>query len=353
MFLRLGLFFFFAISLSASAQQAVYIEPAGGGYFEFHFNEQYFLVDKDCEFKTIVRVSRLNANKRFDGAFTDYSPDGQTLLTGVYNDGKKSGTFKAYYPNGFLKWQGDYADNEPQGVWNFYYSNGKPRTILEFRNTRAYLLESWDDKGKHMVKAGRGKFELKDPVFGYNDTGHEAFVYSGKVRDGVPNGVWLIRYAFPDGQAEQYALQQYNNGVTGSAVAIRYSETEEFENAEKLVGKPCTIDDHINFTKFLQDFFNLKFDFDKLEPNVTALQIEAELTVDTEGQASKVQLKSGPGHAAEKELIKLLKSVSYWVPSQKGGAVIEDVLKLKVGLTRNDSDVLVFGLPVIERTTGS
>jgi hypothetical protein len=340
----------FLLSFRAGAQNPTYIEVAGGGKFRFFYNEQYFLVDKDCEFLSRIRISSMTAEKLFTGNFTDQDQNGTILLTGEYTNGKKHGTFKAFYSNGYLKWQGDFRENQPEGIWNFYYPDGTPKRILDYRQGSVYILESWNEKGKQQVKNRNGSFLLKDYQFGYNNTGHEAFLYRGKVREGLPHGNWTIDYAFADGITEELATLTFKEQESSGMTPLRFSESEFFANAENFSGKNCKVDDQMNFSEFLRLQLNKNFDFSTL--GEIPASIEATLEVTAKGQPKNILIKTPMEKAAGILLAQEMISVGYWIPSQKDGKVIDDTLTVTLELLRGEDNTLSFGYPHITRTKG-
>lgn len=342
------------LPLAATGQEgAAYIEIAGGGKFRFHYNEQYFLVDKNCEFLARTRTSGMTAEKQFNGPFTDYSPEGSTLLSGHYQKGSKEGTFRAFYPNGFLRWQGDFRNDEPLGTWNYYYPDGTPKMILEFSADGTLIREVWNDKGKQVVKNGEGHFFLRDFQFGYNSVGHEALLYRGRVRGGLPYRRWTVHYEYPGGRTEELGPVIFRNGMSTGVTPVRFSETEFFTNAENFTAKHCAVDDQINFSEYLRNHLNHSFDFRTLLPDSIPPVIEATLEVTGKGEPKHVTVNTALGKAAESGLKRLLSSITYWIPSRKDGQLISDSLKVSVEVLRRQNKPPVFGYPKIIRSNGN
>lgn len=345
--------FLFLLCFSAVGQVPTYIEPVGGGKFRFHFNEQYFLVDKSCEFLSRIRIASLTSEKQFNGEFTDYDPEGRVILTGSYTDGKRNGTFKSYYLNGFLRWQGKFKDNEPQGTWNYYFSDGTPKTILEFKDSTTLVMESWNEKGKPVVKNGEGNFALIDFQFGYNATGHHSLLYTGRIRNGLPHGPWTVKYLFSDGSTEHYASTTFKAGVPASPLKILFAEAEAFGNADNFIAKSCSIDDQTNFTEYLQNKLNLTFDFSTLSQDPLPDYVDITLKVKKNGQPEQIMTVTAISNTAVESLTAVLDSVSYWIPSQKDGKVMDDNLRIRIELMKDNYGNLAFGYPVITRAQGN
>lgn len=338
-----------------------YTELAGDNYIKFFFDEQYYLVDKDCKFLSIIRISAFNKQKKsYEGEFTDYDLNGKTVLSGNYFDGKKQGTFKSFYSNGFLKWQGEYESDNRTGTWNFYYPDGKPKHILEIKENKIYVMHSWDEKSKQTIKDGNGKFILDEYLLGFNESGYDGFRYSGKVKNGLQNEAWLIEYIFPKNKREDFRLELFSNGqirlpfelnriVESQQVSLsKLIATEYYDNAEKFLSKECTIDDISGFTIYLQNKLNAVFQFATLT-NVDLKPLEISLHVNEKGQSSGIKIDEHPPTQFYELLQALLADIRYWIPSQVDGKVIDDTLKIKTEMYIDEKGKPTFLLPQITR----
>ncbi|HEY0667038.1 MAG TPA: hypothetical protein VGD22_02610 [Sphingobacteriaceae bacterium] len=346
-------------SNSQSSKQ--YIELAGDNQIKFFFDEQYYLVEKECKFVSIVRISAFNKQKNiYEGEFTDYDLNGKVILTGSYFDGKKHGTFKSFYPNGFLNWQGQYESGERAGTWNFYYPDGKPRNILEIKECKVYVMHSWDEKGKQTIKDGDGKFILDEYLSGFNELGYDGFRYSGKVKNGLQNEAWLIEYIFPKNKREHFRSELYSNGqilmpfelnqvVKFNQVPLsKVIPVEYYDNAEKLISKECTIDDNSGFTIYLQNKLNAVFDLVPLT-KADLKPVEISLHVNEKGQSSGIKIEQQLPTEFYEILKVILEDIRYWIPSQTAGKIIEDTLQIKMKIYQDNNGKPTFSLPQIIR----
>src|SRR5690554_3978617 len=103
-----------------AANTPVFYGRISGETVRFFYDDHYYLVDKECEFKAIERVGRYDFQQQvFIGGFADFDNHGRLILEGNYVDGRKEGNFKAYHPNGQLKWQTSYVQGDPRGPLNF------------------------------------------------------------------------------------------------------------------------------------------------------------------------------------------------------------------------------------------
>ncbi len=355
----------FSYKAECQSNEQVILEHTSENLYTFYFDSQYFLVDKNCEFFSIKRQSNYNTFlKTFEGPFTDYDIDGNIILTGSYKDGKRDGTFKAFYPAGFLKWQAEFSEGRAMGSWFFYYQDGSPMSILKIDGYRIYVTNTWNGKGKPVIKNGKGKFELIEPQFGFNEQGYESIIYSGTIENGLPQGSWRIFYGYPKGENEIAAIEKFDNGnfVGGTLMdnyrtykesKIQFAPSTPYRNAERLIVKNCTIDDFYNYSLYLSDYLTGKFDLALLKglPDKT---IEFTLNVDKKGAGSNISLtKAFEDDTADKVLLYIIRSVPYWIPSQKDGAVIRDQLTVETDFTTDSDGKTFFTNVKIRRSTGN
>ncbi len=362
-----GFIFFLLCSYSLSGQtDRKLFERTSDSLYTFYFDSQYYLVDKDCEFFAIKRLSNYSVElKAYDGAFTDSDTEGNILLTGTYKEGKKDGTFKAFYPTGFLKWQAEFKAGRPVKTWYFYHPDGSAMSIIEIINGRPHITNTWNIRGKSVIKNGSGRFELRDPQFGFNEKGYSAIVYSGKVENGLPDGSWRISYEYARGESEIAAIEKFINGnftdgtmlldhyTTYTTSKVMFAPSEPYLNAELFVSKGCNIDEHDNYTLYLSDYLSQNFNSAWLS-DTTGRTIEFTLTVDKNGTSSHISLIKDLGNTiSNKALLQILTSIDYWIPSQKDGKIINDVLTVSAHLTTESTGKTLFTNAKIKRRDGT
>lgn len=327
-----------AVAQADSTPEPVYMEPASRGMTRFFFDDQYYLTDKHCTFKQIERLAWYKvAEQAFEGDFTDFGSNGKPVLEGTYTNGRKNGTFKAYHSTGKLKWTARFEEDMPRDVWKYYYPDGRPLMEVNFENNRPSLLNMWDQRGRQRVKDGKGRYSFTIPSGTFNEYGHEAVTFSGRIQEGVPHGYWLIEYHFADGKKEPAAYEQYEHGVMtrgfDNYTGRFYREPrfslllpEHFTRAEELTGKACTIDDYLGYTEFLrkrlEDAFIL-YDATALLPQ----EIEFRVHVNRTGEPQKVEtVQTLPEPKAASVLLTAIESVEYWLPSYADDEYIADML---------------------------
>ncbi len=355
----------FHARVAAQETAGLYYEKETDSTFSFYFDEQYFLTDKKCEFAAYKRVTSYNpADKSFSGAFTDYYGDGAPALTGVYENGKKNGVFKGYYPSGYLKYQVNFTDDKPTGDWTFYYPSGRPQTIYQYKNGVLNLLENWDTSGKKTVTAGNGRFTFTNTPFMYNDVGYKSIIYTGKITDGQPNGVWSV-YLKHDKGPNDFAgsevfrqgkfISGYNNFMQVNYIknpVVKIIAPLYFVNAEKLVSKNCTVDEHLDYTKYLKEHLQNTIGDFIYEQAGLVQNMTITFTVNEKGQSSNIQILNQNNQFIIRELTAAIKEVRFWIPSQKDGKAIKDNFTVKTGQYLDEKGNAIFEMPVISREMG-
>jgi len=317
----------------------IFYERESGDIIRFFYDDHYYLVDKDCEFRAIERVGQYDFQRQvFIGDFADFDNHGRLILEGSYVDGRKHGDFKAYHPNGQLKWQVSYIQGIPQGALNFYYPDGKPLLEITYTGEGARILNFWDRRGRQRVTNGDGRYEFAVIADGYNEFGYTRYIRIGKVVDGHPHGNWTIKYLFGDGKEKRAGYEYYSRGrfVQGyeAYTGEEFSDTPRYDllpadfsiRADAMVTKGCTIDDYTGFTRFLAAYLSEWFE-GTLDGPTNPVEIAFTLTVKSTGQPRAIHMKSSfPTKRHANLLLEALNGVGYWLPSYADGGYIEDTL---------------------------
>ncbi len=328
-------------SLSAQSEKPVYFERADDSLVRFYYDMNYFLVDKNCEFKSIERLAEFEAKTtNFIGKFSDYYPNGRKMLEGNYQEGKKAGFFQAFHPNGQVKWTVTYQDNVPVGEWNYFYPDGKPLLQVLYFEGRSKLQSYWDQMGNQRIKEGTGNYDFKVPYPGYNPYGYPFIRYKGRFEDGYPEGVWQI--FFENDKKRQIAGQEeYRNGrlvvgedyYTGEPYKTpKYPliPVESFIQAESILAKGCTYDDFSGFLVYLRDFFNNSFNTFQVESLPSEdFSIIVQLTKNGAVRKVDLQIELDPNNQElSKALIYVANAVEYYQPSFKNGEYVADEISI-------------------------
>jgi len=340
--------------LPNQAQEAkpVYFESAGEGMLRFYFDDNYFLVDKYCEFKRIERLASFDVStSQLIGSFTDFDNNGNLILEGTYVKGEKSGLFKAYHPNRAIKWEVNFVDNKPLGDWNFYYPDGKLMMRVEYTPTFARIMEYIDTWGRKGIENGNGRFEFKVPFQGYNPYGYPFVLHKGKLKNGSPDGYWKI-YFLSGKQEDLVAEELYEKGGLLKGYDLikeieyrspKYSilPQENFFRGEMLTYKPCTFDDISGYNTYLTDYLFDMFEFLKVVKPIEG-DFEYKVTVEKEGDPSQLEMIKDVPKELSRSLRNVLNSVERYIPSFVNGEYIQDELTVKGSLATNEHGRIYF-----------
>ncbi|WP_156305298.1 toxin-antitoxin system YwqK family antitoxin [Sphingobacterium endophyticum] len=337
---------------NAQDKRPVYFETSGDKLVRFYFDSNYYLVDKECEFKSIERLASFDAgSSKFIGSFTDFDAAGKPILEGAYLDGKKTGLFKAYHPNRSIKWEVFFENDKPHGDWKYYYPDGHLMMRVNFGEDYVKIIEFLDTRGKKMVEDGDGRFEFKVPFQGYNPYGYPFVKQKGRLKEGVPDGIWQIFYE-ADKAADLVAEEVYYRGVFKSGYDL-INETEydapvfsvlpyeAFFRAEKFISKGCNYDEIAGYNSYLTNFFNEPFkSFEIGRP----LDDEFEYTVQVnkDGNPSKVEMIRDVPVEISKPFKLVLNSVERYIPSFVNGEYIPDELTVKGRVSLNEEGRINF-----------
>jgi antitoxin component YwqK of YwqJK toxin-antitoxin module len=64
-------------------------------------------------------------NRKKDGYWEEYYPNGQLNFKVNYVNGQKHGYWEEYFSNGKLKYKGKYINDEKHGYWEGFLDNGR------------------------------------------------------------------------------------------------------------------------------------------------------------------------------------------------------------------------------------
>lgn len=354
----------FALLLGLHAQEKspLYFENAPRNMMRFYFDQNYFLVSKDCEFKYIERVSAFNKEtNKFDGIFKDFDPNGRMILSGHYQNGKKQGEFKAYHPNGELKWESNFVDGEASGSWKYYYPDGKPMLFITINQNDFYINQYWNRKGQQLVKDGEGSYDIDLAINGFTEHGYTRFNRQGKVKNGKPEGLWYIFFLDDRKKNEKIHVmtEQYENGeLRGKEVssnfegvlvpedAFIFTPNDYFPRAELLWSKACSFDEFTGFNIFIANKFLY---FLKTMGYQGREDFEQTMTytvnVSKKGAPSAVTLLPLPGSFSKNEKAlfnKMVQQIHYYLPSYLSSRAIDDQLTITFIIKSKGETIQVF-----------
>lgn len=354
---------FISILTSVFAQEAkpTYFEKTSNDMLRFYYDTDYYLVDKNCEFKFLERVAAFNvSNNRFNGEFKDFDPNGRVILSGTYVQGSKEGEFNSFYPDGTQKWKATFKNNQPFGEFHFFYPDGKPMLFLTYYNQNIFINQFWDRLGKQKVKDGEGSLEITLPIKGFTEHGFTKYVTKGSVKGGAQQGLWYTSFVTENNRRKEtsFMVSSYENGV------LRDRETDEFfdgmlidhnsfsfvpdeffPNGELLQSKNCTFDEHSGFNSFIAEKFK---DFSrkaKYKPlNDGKTNITYSIRVSKDGVPFSPTLTETSRELPQKERIffgHMINQIPYYLPSYLDGKPISDKLSISFTIEANGDNITI------------
>lgn len=342
-----------------------YFERLPNGQTRFYFDQNYFLSDKFCPFTSIERDAGFDTqNNRFDGDFVDHDLNGNVLLTGSYRAGSKEGEFKAYHGNGQLKWEAVYVQDQLSGMSHYYYPDGLPMISVFHGDQGIEIKDYWDQKGEQRVRNGRGRYEMRIEIDGYNEYGAEFITRRGRIRNGKPHGLWMVDFVFGDRSTEFIGSERYQEGrldrsnnpqlydLIGEFVKTALLPLPWFLSGEILIGKKCTIDEQTGFTQYLLELLESWFE-GEASTWIEGTRAKYKVSVDKNGQTLAVEaLEDVPNDAYSRTIQGVLNSV-WWIPSWKEEGYIDDDLTVSFDVYHDPGfQALRFGNILISREEG-
>lgn len=362
-YLFLALFICLSTVNTAFAQNAVdtLFEKGPNKTIRFFYDYDYYLVDKNCEFKTIERVAEFDIpTNKFNGQFRDFASNGRTVLSGNYVKGSKEGDFFAYYPDGKLKWQATFVNDQPQGLIKYFYPDGKPMLELINDNTKIYIKQYWDKKGNQDIKDGEGEIDITLPIIGFTEHGFSKYKTVGNVSNGLQNGIWntffiaedkknrdirVMTSTYNDGELRAREINDFFTDMLIDFNSFSFSPLEAFHNAELLQSKNCTFDEHTGFNSFIAKKFT-RF----LVDNSEYLDVEGTITLEYTvrvGKSGSVlisTLKESSRELTRKERFifeRMINNITYYLPSYLNNKAINDRLTISLQLYTKGEKIMI------------
>lgn len=349
------------LNLMGQSTGTLYFEPAPNNRTRFFFDENYFMVDKGCEFKNIERVSAFDRKTNmFEGEFKDFDNNGRLILTGQYSNGNKEGKFKAFHPNGALKWEATFTNNEATGPWKYYYPDSRPMLYITLNQPGYTIDQYWNRSGEQLVKDGEGVYDIDLPIIGFTEHGFTRFNRRGKVKKGFPDGIWNLYFINESKKKEKihFYTELYENGeFKGRRISDNFSGVyipdysliltpdSYFPRAELLLSKNCSFDEFTGFNIFLSEKFkNYLTGFGAREKMEYDFDMSYTVQVLKDGSPTRAKLTSFPQSftAHEKVLFtKMIESIYYYLPSYYSGEPIDDTLTVSFSVKIEGPKTLV------------
>ncbi|SEL13960.1 hypothetical protein SAMN04487910_1832 [Aquimarina amphilecti] len=141
-------------------------------------------ITQDCAY--FYRLAKVNPeNLTIDGYFEDYYMDNSIAVKATMENGQLEGNAVVYFDNGNKLMEGNYENGKKVGIWKHWYKSGKPYITYNYEDNQVKILEYYTKRGKKKVENGFGSFK--------NDRGRRHAVVKGKVKSGLPDGIWTLK----------------------------------------------------------------------------------------------------------------------------------------------------------------
>jgi hypothetical protein len=363
---------FLLVASQYTHAQKIFFESVGDTSVRFFFDENYYLVDQDCEFKAIERVAGFDRkNNKFDGEFKDFHVmTGHVVLHGNYREGKKEGRFTAYYPNGKLRWETTFDDDSPRGPWYYYFPDGTPHLFITLTEKSFSIDQMWDEKGEQIVVDGDGLYNLNSAIIGFTDHGYTSYNRTGEVRDSVTNGRWPITVLVDDKSKQIIGVEVYEGGrlvqevrdkgffwmyygSVQSLMEFAILPNDYFPRAEFLIAKACTFDEFSGFMGFIETKFYRYLQRTRENFNIeTAVNYRVRVSKKGMPRIRHMTTSSQELTAEQRRVLrKMVEEIDYYLPSYLDGKPIKDNLTVSFSVHWNEQVKNVSNM-TIEREKG-
>ena len=336
------------LTLQTPVATPVYFDRVDSGQYVFYFDQFYYLSDKTCQFTAIERYTSFDfVGNMFQGEFMDYDHQGRLILTGNYSNGRKEGVFKAYHTNGQLKWETTYLQDFPDGEARYYYPDGKPMLTVFHGERGIEIKDYWDRVGQRRVRDGHGRYSMLVELDGYSEYGATFIQRQGRIRQGKPDGVWALNFTYANGDSQYIGSERYDAGrpqvnqnedlyeLLPGESKMSILPLNWFHRAELLISKMCSIDEHLGFSRYLEQFLDNAFT-GQISYFPDNAQFELELSITEAGILRRVA-EMEPSRPEYVQMVsRVLTLVPYWIPSWKDDEYIADTLYLNIEIMRDE-----------------
>lgn len=350
-------------------------QDAGSTVFEkgpndmirFYYDNDYYLVDKNCEFKYIERVAGFDiSTNKFDGPFKDFDNFGRTVLSGSYVKGNKEGDFSAYYPDGKLKWEATFVNNEPQGRVNYFYPDGKLLMSLTVYKENTYINQFWNREGKQMVTDGQGTIDINLPIIGFTEHGFTKYNTKGKVENGLQQGLWytsmikegkktelipLMTSSYQNSLLRNREVNDYFKPLLINFNEFAYAPVESFPTAELLQSKQCSFDEHTGFNSFIANKFAnhlLKIEYFPEQDEKLTLTYTVSVSKSGVPFGPRITHMSKKLSREEKFIYEdMINKINYYLPSYINNKSINDRLNISFQVQINGQQIFIAPVQIV------
>lgn len=271
-------------------------------YLDSTFNETK---NKNHPYYRVIRDYNV---KKESYVINDYNLLGVLLMEGTSKNKEylsKEGEFVYYYENKNKKATTNFIKNRPIGKEFRWYENGNKKQEGEYileekKNESKYKVNQfWDKDGTQKVTDGNGDYEENE----------EKSFGSGRVKDGVKDGVWL---GWITNQKNKYT-ETYKNGllITGTIINknnIESTYTTLFKKPEPKYGM-------VDFYKYIAKNYKIP----NYLPKDTGGKIYVTFVVDKDGKIVEPRVLRDLGYGTGQEALRILPHYDGFSPAEERG----------------------------------
>ncbi|HEY6142170.1 MAG TPA: energy transducer TonB [Flavobacterium sp.] len=274
-------------------------------------NHHYFRIIKDY---------KLNKESYI---VNDYYKSGVLMMRSTSNNKDfivKEGQTIFYYENKNKKSICNYTKNHPNGKEIKWYENGNKKEDGEYilldekkKQSEYKVNQFWDINGVQKVADGNGDYEEND----------KNFFGSGKVKDGLKDGVWLGWVKNPKNKY----TETYKNGKLTSGTIVDENNIESTYTV--LEKKPEPKNGMSNFYNYVAKNFNMS----NLPSGIKG-KIYIAFVVDKDGKIIEPKILRDLGYGTGAEAIRILTEYKDFMPGEQRGKKIKCKFTLPITIEK-------------------
>ncbi|MEO8237391.1 MAG: energy transducer TonB [Flavobacterium sp.] len=250
--------------------------------------------------------------------FEDYYSSGKIQMEGnssVKNDLLRIGDFIFYYENGNKKSTCSFVKGIAIGNKTEWYEDGNKKLVGEYikaeggYNSDFKTLQYWNSKNIQTVIDGNGDY----------DEVEEKSTGSGKVKDGLKDGIWNGK----DTRFKYSYTELYENGKLVEGTSIDSLSKEHKYTQVFVMARPIKGLDH--FYKYIAR----KFRIPKSAQGVNG-KIVLEFVIKQDGSIDKIRVVRSAGYGLDEEATRLINEYPDWGSGELRGIKVKVLYSIPI-----------------------
>lgn len=153
-------------------------------------------------------ASRPDRSPLVDGPFEERDEQGELLVRGAFEGGRRSGSWERWFPGGGRESSGFWVAGRREGTWRWWFEGERPKKVGDYRDGVPHgPCTEWYANGELRAQ---GRFEAGLPEGTWRQWHPDGTIAAeGEYRNGVQQGVWNLGF---EGGAPDARLT-YRDGV--------------------------------------------------------------------------------------------------------------------------------------------